>query len=41
VETGRVSLLPVAFWLCGAEKTITVDLNPYMRNELIADMLFL
>jgi hypothetical protein len=40
VGTGRVPLLPVALWLCGAEKIITVDLNPYMRNELIKDMLF-
>jgi hypothetical protein len=39
VGTGRVPLLPVAFWLGGAGKTITIDLNPYMRNELIADML--
>jgi hypothetical protein len=40
VGTGRVPLLPVAFWLCGAGRTITIDLNPYMRNELIKDMLF-
>jgi hypothetical protein len=40
VGTGRVPLLPVSFWLCGAEKTITVDLNPYVRNELVTDMLF-
>jgi len=40
VGTGRVPLLPVSFWLCGAGKIITFDLNPYMRNELIADMLF-
>jgi hypothetical protein len=40
VGTGRVPLLPVAFWLGGANKTITVDLNPYMRNELVRDMLF-
>jgi hypothetical protein len=40
VGSGRVPFLPFAFWLCGAEKTITVDLNPYMRDELIADMLF-
>lgn len=38
--TGRVPLFPVAFWLGGAGKTITVDLNPYMRKELILDMLF-
>jgi hypothetical protein len=35
-----VPLLPIAFWLCGAEKIITVDLNPYIRNELIMDLLF-
>ena len=40
VGTGRVPLYPVAFWLCGAGRTITIDLNPYMRNELIADILF-
>ena len=40
VGTGRVPLLPVAFWLGGAGKIITVDLNPYMRNELVKDMLF-
>jgi hypothetical protein len=40
VGTGRVPLLPIAFWLCGAEKIITVDLNPYVRNELIEDLLF-
>lgn len=40
VGTGRVPVFPVAFWLGGAEKTITVDLNPYLRSELIEDMLF-
>jgi hypothetical protein len=40
VGTGRAPLLPVALWLCGAGKIITVDLNPYMRKELIMDMLF-
>jgi SAM-dependent methyltransferase len=39
VGTGRVPVLPIAFWLCGAGKIITMDLNPYMRNELIKDML--
>ncbi|MDR2185157.1 MAG: hypothetical protein LBO80_05750 [Treponema sp.] len=38
--TGHVPLLPIAFWLCGAEEIITVDLNPYIRNELIMDLLF-
>ncbi|MDR2358239.1 MAG: hypothetical protein LBD87_00375 [Prevotellaceae bacterium] len=40
VGTGHVPLLPVAFWLCGAGKTITFDLNPYMRNEIVKDMLY-
>jgi len=40
VGTGRVPLLPIAFWLGGAGKIITADLNPYMRNELIKDMLY-
>ena len=40
VGTGRAPLLPAAFWLCGADKTITADLNPYMRDEIIKDMLF-
>ena len=40
VGTGRVPLLPAAFWLGGAGKIITVDLNPYMRDELVKDMLF-
>ncbi|MDR2798934.1 MAG: hypothetical protein LBB80_11385, partial [Treponema sp.] len=40
VGTGRAPLLPVAFWLCGAGKTITVDLNPYMKNEIVKDMLY-
>jgi ubiquinone/menaquinone biosynthesis C-methylase UbiE len=39
VGTGRVPLLPIALWLGGAGNIITVDLNPYMRNELIMDML--
>jgi mannosyltransferase OCH1-like enzyme/SAM-dependent methyltransferase len=40
VGTGRAPFLPVTFWLCGAGKTITVDLNPYMRNEIINDMIY-
>jgi len=40
VGTGRVPLVPVALWLGGADQIITIDLNPYMRNELITDMLF-
>jgi len=40
VGTGHVPLFPITFWLCGAEKTVTVDLNPFMRNEIISDLLF-
>jgi len=35
VGTGRVPLVPLAYWLMGAKKTITIDLNPYLRAELI------
>jgi len=35
IGTGRVPLVPLSFWLMGAEKTITIDLNPYVRTELI------
>jgi SAM-dependent methyltransferase len=35
VGTGRRINTPLAFWLLGAEKIITVDLNPYLKEELI------
>jgi SAM-dependent methyltransferase len=35
IGTGRVPLVPISYWLMGARKTITVDLNPYMKAELI------
>ncbi|MDQ8199781.1 hypothetical protein QEH56_16585 [Pelagicoccus enzymogenes] len=35
--TGRMPMTPLAFWLMGADKTITIDLNPYVKRELIAD----
>jgi hypothetical protein len=37
--TGRVPIVPLAFYLMGARKTITVDLNPYLKSELIVDAL--
>jgi hypothetical protein len=40
VGTGRIPILPIVFWLCGANKTITVDLNPYLRDTLLYDMLY-
>jgi SAM-dependent methyltransferase len=35
VGTGRQINTPLAFWLLGAEKVITVDLNPYLKEELV------
>jgi len=39
VGTGRVPLVPLSFWLMGARKTITVDINPYVRSELVGETL--
>lgn len=39
VGTGRVPLVPMAYWLMGAEKTITIDLNPYLKDELVNEHL--
>lgn len=39
IGTGRVPIVPVAYWLMGAKRTITVDLNPYMKAELIRESL--
>lgn len=32
--TGRAPIAPLAFWLMGAKKVITCDLNPYVSEEL-------
>ncbi|WP_202763391.1 methyltransferase domain-containing protein [Bathymodiolus thermophilus thioautotrophic gill symbiont] len=40
VGTGRVPLIPLAYWLMGAKKkTITMDLNLYTKEELIKESL--
>jgi len=39
VGTGRAPLVPLAYWLMGAERTITIDLNPYLKEELVGDHL--
>lgn len=36
VGTGWRLNMPIAFWLLGAGRVITVDLNPYLRPELVA-----
>lgn len=35
VGTGRRIALPIAYWLMGAQRVITVDLNPYLKAELV------
>lgn len=37
VGTGRAVHTPLAFWLCGADKVYTVDLNPYLIAELVEE----
>lgn len=37
IGTGRVPDVPVAYWLMGAKETITVDLNPYLKDELFRE----
>lgn len=39
VGTGRVPNVPISFWLMGAKGTITIDLNPYMKAELVVEVL--
>lgn len=39
VGTGRIPLIPLAFWLMGAKKIFTIDLNPYLKEELIRESL--
>ena len=42
IGTGRRVNIPVVLWLCGASKVITVDLNPYLKPELVAkDLAFI
>ena len=35
VGTGRRVGIPLAFWLLGASKVTTVDVNPYLKEELV------
>lgn len=35
VGTGRAPLVPIAYFLMGAENIITVDINPYLKEELL------
>jgi SAM-dependent methyltransferase len=37
VGTGRRIGMPLAFWLLGASRVTTVDVNPYLREELVRE----
>jgi SAM-dependent methyltransferase len=37
IGTGRRLNVPMALWLCGASRITTVDLNRYLRAELVFD----
>ncbi|WP_132999439.1 hypothetical protein [Luteimonas arsenica] len=37
VGTGRVPVVPLAYWLLGADRTVTIDLNPYLRADLVEE----
>jgi len=37
IGTGRTLNIPIGLWLCGASRIITIDLNPYLRKELIIE----
>jgi hypothetical protein len=39
IGTGWTALVPLTYWLAGAEKTITVDLNPWLRKNLVKESL--
>lgn len=39
VGTGRILLVPISYWLMGAKKIITIDLNPYLKLELVKESL--
>jgi len=37
VGTGRRLNLPLSLWLLGAERGVTIDLNPYLKDELVRE----
>jgi SAM-dependent methyltransferase len=39
VGTGRAPIVPLALWLMGARRTITVDVNPYIKEEIVRESL--
>ena len=39
IGTGHTVNVPIGLWLAGASRVITVDLNPYLKEELVAESL--
>jgi hypothetical protein len=39
VGTGRGLGVPIAFWLSGAAKVITLDKNPYLQKGIVFDFI--
>jgi SAM-dependent methyltransferase len=39
IGTGPGLSIPIALWLCGASKIITVDLNPYLKEEIVLEQI--
>lgn len=39
IGTGRIPIVPIGYFLMGAKKTVTIDLNPYMKLELLIESL--
>ena len=37
IGTGWIPIIPLSYWLMGAKKTITIDLNNYFKRELIVE----
>jgi hypothetical protein len=33
--TGRRINMPIAYWIAGAQRVITIDINPYLKAELV------
>jgi hypothetical protein len=40
IGTGRTINIPLAFWLLGAKEIITVDINRYLKEELVMENIF-
>lgn len=38
IGTGRMPMIAVGYWLMGAAKTITIDINRYVRSDLLDDV---